>query len=158
MLSCVSIRDGREKEEAETAKKQVSMLTGRYLPFGYPFSLKKRTPPPFPHISSGEACVHTWGLKGRGRSSGKTTFSFGSSFFPEKRMCASLYTFYTMGNMCIHGDGKRNEKAEEKWLFSFYSSFSSAKRYVHLYTHLLIRGICAYMGREKERQNWRKSK
>ena len=53
--------------------------------------------------------------------------------------------------------GKRNEKAEEKWLFSFYSSFSSAKRYVHLYTHLLIRNICAYMGREKERQNGRKS-
>ena len=127
------------------AKKQVSTLLHSHHPLALLFPLQKEH-------------VHTWGLKRRSRSGEKAMLFFGSSFSPEKRMCASLYTSNMATHMCRHGDGKRNEKAEEKWLFSFYSSFSSAKRYVHLYTHLLIRNICAYMGNEKQTKKWRKGR
>ena len=51
---------------------------------------------------------------------------------------------------------KRDEKEEKRRLFSFCSSLSPAKRYVHLYTHLTWRNICADMGNEKEMKKWRK--
>ena len=105
--------------------------------------------------SAKKMCILIRTLKG-GEDPGKTAFSFGSSFSLKKRMCASLFISLQAEHMCRHGDGKRNEKAEEKRLFSFYSSLSLAKRYVHLYTHLLMRNICAYMGNERKKQKWRK--
>ena len=126
------------------------MLTGRYLPFGYPFSLKKRTPPPFPHISSGEACVHTWGLKGRGRSSGKTTFSFGSSFSLKKE-CVHLYTRSTPWEICAYMGMEKEMKRLRKSGYSPFILLFPLQKDMCIFIHISSYGVYVHTWGEKRR-------
>lgn len=132
VLSCVSIRDGMEKEEAETAKKQASALLRSHSPLVLLFPLQKEH-------------VHTWGLKRRNRSGEKAMLFFGSSFSPEKRMCASLYTSNMATHMCRHGDGKKKRKdGEKEVIFLLFFSFPCKKICASLYTSPHTEYMCIH--------------
>lgn len=194
---CVSIRDGREKEEAETAKKVDNYALPPPFSFGFSFSpWKKNTSTLSAHSpqakpvwkyrrwkkrKNGEEtakrqistplrshhplvllfplqkkmCILIRTLKGV-EDPEKAALSFGSSLFPEKRMCASLYTFYTRWNMCIHGDGKRDEK---KWwkavIFLLFFSFLCKKICASLYTSNMAEHMCRH-GEWKGETEWAK--
>lgn len=113
--------------------------------FWLSFFFEKRTPPPFPHISSGEACVHTWGLKRNRKGGEKAGFSFCSSFSPEKRMCASLYASNMATHMCRHGDGKKKRKdGEKEVIFLLFFSFPCKKICASLYTSNMATHMCIH--------------
>lgn len=108
-----------KKEDGKAAKKQVSTLLHSPHPLALLFPLKKRTcvslrtpkrvedpektdnyTPPKPSSfgfsfpSEKRTCAYM-GTEKKPEGGEKAGFSFCSSFSPEKRMCASLYTFYT---------------------------------------------------------------